>query len=126
MPLGRHRRMLSCLALADGFIRAVRKTRTPAELHNLLEAVTRDMECRWFALIHHDDLRLPRPDRVDLKDYPAAATERIINQRHSRRDPIIRGRRPEEHTLKPQSLMRTPYDTFCLKKYTNQSRTYKY
>src|SRR3546814_14158711 len=49
------------------------------------------MECRWFALIHHDDLRLPRPDRVDLKDYPAAATERIIDQRHYRRDPILRG-----------------------------------
>src|SRR3546814_11162663 len=41
----------------------------------------------WSSDVCSSDL----PDRVDLKDYPAAATERIIDQRHYRRDPIIRG-----------------------------------
>ncbi len=92
MPSGRSRsRRLSCLALADAFIRAVRTTTTRDELAALMEAVARDMGCRHFALIHHDDLRLARSDRVDLKDYPAAITERLIGQHRYRRDPIIRG-----------------------------------
>jgi LuxR family quorum-sensing system transcriptional regulator CciR len=56
-----------------------------------MEAVTLDMGCRHYALIHHDDLRLARPDRVDLKDYPAAIADRLIGERRYRRDPIIRG-----------------------------------
>lgn len=56
-----------------------------------MEAVASEMGCRHYALIHHDDLRVPRPDRVDLKDYPAAVTERLIGQHRYRRDPVIRG-----------------------------------
>src|SRR5690606_12401721 len=41
--------------------------------------------------IHHDDLRSPRPDRVDIKDYPPAITERLFGQHRYRRDPVIRG-----------------------------------
>ncbi len=56
-----------------------------------MEAVTREMDFRHYALIHHDDLRSPRPDHVDLRDYPAAITERLIGQQRYRRDPVIRG-----------------------------------
>jgi LuxR family quorum-sensing system transcriptional regulator CciR len=56
-----------------------------------MEAIAREMGFRHYALIHHDDLRTPRPDRVDLKDYPAAIAERLIGQHHYRRDPVIRG-----------------------------------
>ena len=49
------------------------------------------MGFRHYALIHHDDLRGRPPGRVDLKDYPAAITERIIGEGRYRRDPIIRG-----------------------------------
>jgi LuxR family quorum-sensing system transcriptional regulator CciR len=42
-------------------------------------------------LIHHDDLRAQRPDRVDLKDYPPAIIEHLVGQRRVRRDPVIRG-----------------------------------
>src|SRR3546814_18133510 len=45
----------------------------------------------YYALIHHEDLRTPRTDRVDLKDYPDAITDRLITQRRYRRDPVIRG-----------------------------------
>jgi DNA-binding CsgD family transcriptional regulator len=92
MPTGRPRsRKASCLALADAFLRAVRTTATTGDLVTLMEAVSRDMGFRHFALIHHDDLRSGRHDRVDLKDYPAAITERLIGQHRYRRDPIIRG-----------------------------------
>lgn len=92
MPSGRTwSRRVSCLAFADAFLSAVRKTASQNELVALMEAVTLDMGCRHYALIHHDDLRLARPDRVDLKDYPAAIADRLIGERRYRRDPIIRG-----------------------------------
>jgi len=49
------------------------------------------MGWRHYALIHHDDLHVKRPDRIDLKDYPAAIADRLIGQGRFRRDPIIRG-----------------------------------
>jgi len=55
-----------------------------------MEAVAHEMGCRHFALIHHDDFRQERQDRVDLKDYPSAITERLFGQRRYRRDPVIR------------------------------------
>lgn len=92
MPFGLRRSgMASCLALADAFLTAVRTTATTKDLITLMEAVSRDMGFRYFALIHHDDLREPRADRVNLKDYPAAVTERLIGQGCYRRDPVVRG-----------------------------------
>lgn len=92
MPTGLSRsRIGSCLALADAVLSAVQATATTGELISLMEAVARDMGFRYYALIHHDDLRGPRFDRVDLKDYPLAVTERLIGQRYYRRDPVIRG-----------------------------------
>lgn len=66
-------------------------TTTSDQLMALMEAVAREMGFRHYALIHHGNLRTPRPDRVDLKDYPAAITERLFSQNRYRRDPIIRG-----------------------------------
>ncbi|WP_375198002.1 autoinducer binding domain-containing protein [Sphingobium sp.] len=80
----------ACLALTDEFLRAIRVTRTKRELYELMEAVTREMGFRHFALIHHDDLTTDRSDRIDVKDYPAAIAERLIGQRRYRRDPVIR------------------------------------
>src|SRR3546814_2790906 len=110
-----------------------------------MDAGTQSMCFRHFALIHHDDLRVPRSELVDLKDYPAAITERLIGERRYRRDPVIRGcifadgaflwsdlpqiihldrhDRSEEHTSELQSLMRISYAVFCLKKKTTQVRT---
>lgn len=76
--------------MADAVLRALRATATPEELAALMEAVTREFGCRYYALIHHDDLRIQRGDRVDLKKYPGAITERLIRQGRFRRDPVIR------------------------------------
>lgn len=81
----------TCLSLADAVISALHRVTDERELTTLMEAITRELGCRYYALIHHDDLRVARPDRVDLKDYPAAITDRLIGQGRYRRDPVIRG-----------------------------------
>lgn len=81
----------SFIAFADNIVRTLRKLGTQGELATLSEAIARDMGFRHYALVHHDDLRQPRPDRVDIKDYPSAVAERLIAQRRYRRDPVIRG-----------------------------------
>nr|WP_279380263.1 LuxR family transcriptional regulator [Sphingosinicella soli] len=72
-------------------VEELRATATREELATLMEAVAREMKFRYYALIHHDDLQPPRPDRVDIKDYPAVIAERLFTQRRYRRDPVIRG-----------------------------------
>jgi len=79
------------LELTSTIVSALRATVTTTELKALMKAVALEMGFRHYALIHHDDLRVPSPDRVDLKDYPAAITERLIGQHRYRRDPVIRG-----------------------------------
>lgn len=80
-----------CLGLTSAVVEALRATRTRDELITLMECVTREMRFRHYALIHHDDLRSPRPDLVDLKDYPPAVIERLVGEHRYRRDPVIRG-----------------------------------
>lgn len=80
-----------CLGLTNIVVEALRGTATREELLALMESVAREMEFRHYALIHHTDLRVPRSDLVDLKDYPSAITERLIEQHRYRRDPVIRG-----------------------------------
>ena len=80
-----------CLALIDSVVRALRATSTRKELLALMGAIACDIGFRHYALIHHDDLRTSPSNRVDLKDYPAAVSERLIGQNRYRRDPVIRG-----------------------------------
>lgn len=58
---------LSCLALTSAVVDALRSARTQEELATLMQAVKREMEFRHFALIHHDDRGIRRPDLVDIK-----------------------------------------------------------
>lgn len=81
----------ACLDFAHTFLTALRSAQSMTELSRLMEAVTKEGGFRYFALVHHDDLRAPKDDRVDLMDYPPAITERLIGQQRYRRDPIIRG-----------------------------------
>jgi LuxR family quorum-sensing system transcriptional regulator CciR len=84
-------RSLSSLALTSMVVEALRTAATREELTHLMAAVTREMGFRYYALIHHDDLRTPRPDLIDLKEYPPAIVERLFGQHRYRRDPVIRG-----------------------------------
>ncbi|WP_371433223.1 autoinducer binding domain-containing protein [Novosphingobium sp.] len=79
------------LPFVDALVGSLRRTTSRRELIALLDAVTADMGFRYYALAHHDDLRAPHPDRVDIMVYPTAITERLVAQRRYRRDPVIRG-----------------------------------
>ena len=79
------------LSLIDSFISTLRSVATDHELKRLMDAAAREFGCRYWALIHHDDLREAPVGRVDIKNYPAAVTERIIGQGMWRRDPVMRG-----------------------------------
>ena len=81
---------MSYAEIADAFVGAVRVTQTAKELALLLGDVTREMDFRHFALIRHGDLQISASHRIDIKDYPAAVTERLIDKRTYRRDPVIR------------------------------------
>lgn len=80
-----------CHTLTSAVVGELRRTLSAGDLAILMEAITRETGFRHYALIHHDDLRVSRPDRVNLKDYPAAITERLIGRHGYRRDPVIRG-----------------------------------
>ncbi len=82
---------IDCLTLTNAIVAALRATASRQELRTLMETITREMNFRHYALIHHDDLMKDRECLVDLKDYPLAVTERLFGQRRFRRDPIVRG-----------------------------------
>jgi len=84
-------RSLCSLALTSAIVDALRKISSPDELASLMEAITRAMDFRHYALIYHDDLRVSPSDLVEFKDYPAAIAERLIGERRYRRDPVICG-----------------------------------
>ena len=56
-----------------------------------MDGVSNEMDFRYYALAHHDDLRQFRPDRVNLMKYPEAITDRLIGRCSYRHDPIVRG-----------------------------------
>lgn len=64
--------------------------RDTGDLPRSMEAVTRDLGFRYFALIHHDDLSVPRVGRVDIKQYPPAIIEALYADGRFRRDPVFR------------------------------------
>lgn len=82
--------MIYWIRITDGFIRALRETTTSRELTALMEALAHEIGCRYWALIHHDDLRQAGGTRVNLKEYPAAISHRLIQEGRYRRDPVIR------------------------------------
>ena len=82
---------LSSLDLTDAVVGALRTISSCNDLTALMKAVTREMGFRYYALVHHDDLRTPSPGCVDLRDYPPAIMERLLDRCRYRRDPVIRG-----------------------------------
>lgn len=81
----------SFLNYADAIVRALRAIDGRPDLVALMETIARDLGFRHYALVHHDDLRMRRSDRVDLMDYPAAIADRLIGQTRYRRDTVVRG-----------------------------------
>lgn len=79
------------LALTGTVVDALRSLTASHELTSFMQVVTREMGFHYYALVHHTDLRKCRPDRVDLKNYPAVVMDRLLTEQRYRRDPVIRG-----------------------------------
>lgn len=78
-------------SLTSALIETLRNLITEDELISLMKDVAREIDFRFWALIHHDDLRFPCVERVNLMDYPHGAVHRIVDECRYRRDPIVRG-----------------------------------
>lgn len=90
MLLGGPFGLTSCISTTDAVLRALAQVRDRGDLAGVMQAITREMGFRHYALIHHDDLRGSNAGQVKLLDYPPAIEERIIGQGNWRRDPVIR------------------------------------
>lgn len=77
--------------LVRDFIDMLGKTIDQAALRELLLCFSQALGLSHFALVTHEDLRVARDGQVDIREYPAAISERIIDQALYRRDPVMRG-----------------------------------
>jgi hypothetical protein len=82
--------LAACASSVDEFLRLLGKAGSSDELADIMAEVCRELGFRYYALIHHTDLRGCPAGRVRMIDYPPAIVERIIEQATWRRDPVIR------------------------------------
>lgn len=76
--------------IVDTFLSCVAKIETPEALRALMHDIASELGFRHFALISHADLRISRAGMVDIREYPQAVADRIIDRGEFRRDPIMR------------------------------------
>mgnify|MGYP003576769878 CR=1 FL=1 len=91
MSNGLHTNSSAVVSFTDALLKSLASIRSKPDLSKLMGAIAHEFGFRYFALIYHDDLRNDPADRVNIKNYPAAVVERIIDQATWRRDPIMRG-----------------------------------
>jgi LuxR family quorum-sensing system transcriptional regulator CciR len=77
--------------IADDFLKVVQAIDDWEQMRALMRDVSDEMGFRHFAVLTHEDLRVPREGQIDLRDYPEGASARIIQEGRYRRDPIMRG-----------------------------------
>lgn len=88
---------MSRLDDVQGFIDQSRRAGSPADLHALLQATSREMGFDHFALVHHVDLRpmgtlmdhLITDDFIVLSDYPQFWIDQYISDAIVSNDPVL-------------------------------------
>jgi len=80
----------SAVHVTEDILAALAKSASPLDLAALMTDITRELGFRYYALIHHADLRGSPRHRIKLLDYPKPVEERIIGNGTWRRDPVIR------------------------------------
>jgi len=78
------------LDVAKQFVELARLSRTQSELARLLEDASIEIGCRYFALVHHVDLRRASPDIIRLDNYPASWASHFVENVLYAEDPIHR------------------------------------
>lgn len=81
--------MAARFALADAFVADARAVESSGELHCLMDAFINEIGFRYFALIHHDDLREPKPGLIRLQNYPHVWADYFIEHRLYLDDPVV-------------------------------------
>jgi len=76
--------------LASAVVSELRSIDSCRDLERLVDSITREMDFRFYALAHHADLKNSADTLVNLKAYPEAIFERLVNQHLFRRDPVVR------------------------------------
>ncbi|WP_342250299.1 LuxR family transcriptional regulator [Sphingomonas sp. OTU376] len=66
------------------------KAKEMGELREALEAITRDLGFRYFAIGHHVNLSGPPVDALGLSNYPTSWAVRALSERYFVHDPIHR------------------------------------
>jgi len=71
--------------LASAVVSELRSIDSCRDLERLVDSITREMDFRFYALAHHADLKNSADTLVNLKAYPEAIFERLVNQHLFRR-----------------------------------------
>lgn len=85
------RSIRSSAILTDAFLRELPRRKNEDELKSLVSEISRELGFSHFALITHEDLRIPRKGQVNICVYPEEISSRIIGMAQFRRDPVMRG-----------------------------------
>src|SRR3546814_16796105 len=80
----------SCVGFTNDFLPAFRSCRSEADIIRMMESLSQAIDCSYFALINHADLRGEPPNRANIKHYPQAVAVRINWQYKFRRDTVVR------------------------------------
>ena len=84
-----HRVDLGLVRLAQEFVDLLRGARDVQEVEALIEAASRMLGFRHYAMIDHDDHRTLGPGRVFMQNYPASYSEAYVAGRFHRIDPVV-------------------------------------
>jgi DNA-binding CsgD family transcriptional regulator len=77
------------LLLVQAFVERLRSVESEAELFSLMDAICNELGFRYFALIHHTDLRHPRRGLININNYPPVWADHFIEQQLYRTDPVV-------------------------------------
>src|SRR5690606_663244 len=88
MARGRYDRG-AILEIVGTFIDRARSVTTERELHSLMEDLCRELGFRYFALIHHADLRNAHSGLININNYPPIWRDIWIEQQLWRIDPVV-------------------------------------
>lgn len=80
---------IGLVRFAQEFVDEILKVSDLASVEAKLEAAARALGFRHYAMIHHDDHRVPKPSLIFLQNYPASYAEQYVVERLHRADPVI-------------------------------------
>lgn len=80
---------MSEYALIQEFIAAAQRSTELGDLANATEAVIRDFDFDYYAVLHHIDLQFPADGLVRLSNYPQGFVARMKANRYFADDPVL-------------------------------------